>query len=291
MFSGLKQNMRNHYCFGMALAKDPCHYSVVHMEAEVFDRDWRQSASSFNSRHALCDLSVYELTGQCLYLSVLNLNSQHQVCVFACACMCVCVCVCVCVWRFDLKSKLWIPGDAVCCMSLPNSLLLSFLPVNHTPCIGRANHYKLDCLGIESRLASDFLQLSRPALRPIQYNGDAISFLGYSGQGVALSTHDYLAPKWKKEMCVWVCVRVCVWHFDLKSKLGTQAMQYVACNLTHSLPLFSLPVKHTPCIGKLAHYKLECLWIQSRLARDFLQLSRIALGPTQYNGYVISFLG
>ena len=37
--------------------------------------------------------------------------------------------------------------------------------------VGIVTHYKLDCLGIESQLARDFLQLSRPALGPTQYSG------------------------------------------------------------------------------------------------------------------------
>ena len=44
-------------------------------------------------------------------------------------------------------------------------------------------------------------------------------------------------------------------------------------------------------VGIVTHYKLDCLGIESWLARDFLQLSRLALGPTQFNGYLISFLG
>ena len=44
-------------------------------------------------------------------------------------------------------------------------------------------------------------------------------------------------------------------------------------------------------VGIVTHYKLDCLGIESRLARNFLQLSRLALGPTHYSGYLISFLG
>ena len=61
--------------------------------------------------------------------------------------------------------------------------------------VGIVTYYKLDCLGIESWLAWDFLHLSRRALVPTQYNGYLISFLRLSGQGVALSTHTHLAPK------------------------------------------------------------------------------------------------
>ena len=107
--------------------------------------------------------------------------------------------------------------------------------------VGIVTHYKLDCLGIQSRLARDFLQLSRPALLPIQYNGYLISFLGLSGQGVALSTHTHLVPE-------WMCVCVCVWWFDLNGTLWTQAMQYVAFRFPHFL-LSSLPVNHTACRG------------------------------------------
>ena len=44
-------------------------------------------------------------------------------------------------------------------------------------------------------------------------------------------------------------------------------------------------------VGIVTHYKLDCLRIESRLARDFLQLSTPALLPTQYSEYLISFLG
>ena len=118
------------------------------------------------------------------------------------------------------------------------------------------------------------------SLGTTQYNGYLISFLGLSDQGVALNTHTHLAPKWKS---------VCVWLFDLKSKRWTQMMQYVTCHFSHCLLLSPLPVNHTACIGTLTHYKLDCLGFESRLALDFLQLSRPALGPTQYNGYLISF--
>ena len=37
MFSGHKQNISNNYCFGMMLARDPCHSSVVYVDAEAFD--------------------------------------------------------------------------------------------------------------------------------------------------------------------------------------------------------------------------------------------------------------
>jgi len=36
MFSGHKQNISNKYCFGMVLARDPLHSSVVYVDAETF---------------------------------------------------------------------------------------------------------------------------------------------------------------------------------------------------------------------------------------------------------------
>ena len=77
-----------------------------------------------------------------------------------------------------------------------------------------------------------------------------------------------------KERCVFVRVRVCycVW-FDLKSKLGTLAMQYVACHFSHSLLLSSLPVIHTACRGTLTHYTLNCLRIEPSLHEIFCSSS------------------
>ena len=69
--------------------------------------------------------------------------------------------------------------------------------------VGIVTHYKLDCLGIESRLAWTFLLPSRPALIPIQYIRYLISFLGLSGHGGALSNHTHLVPEW---MCMCVCL-------------------------------------------------------------------------------------
>ena len=34
-------------------------------------------------------------------------------------------------------------------------------------------------------------------------------------------------------------------------------------------------------VGIVTYYKLDCLWIESLLAQNFLQLSRPALGPAQ----------
>jgi len=44
--------------------------------------------------------------------------------------------------------------------------------------VGIVTGYGLDCLAIESQCAQDFLHMSRPALRPTQYNGYRTSFLG-----------------------------------------------------------------------------------------------------------------
>ena len=47
---------------------------------------------------------------------------------------------------------------------------------NSIVCI--VTHYGLDCLGIESPCARDFLHMSRPALRPTWHKAYRISFLG-----------------------------------------------------------------------------------------------------------------
>ena len=64
-------------------------------------------------------------------------------------------------------------------------------------------------------------------------------------------------------------------------------MQYALFRFSHSL-LFQYTILPAE---ELTHYKLDCLVIESCHAEDFLQLSRRALDPTQYSGYMISFLG
>jgi hypothetical protein len=64
-----------------------------------------------------------------------------------------------------------------------------------------ATRYGLDGPGIESRCRWDILNLSRPALRPIQPPIQWVPDLswGQSGWGLALTTHPHLAPRLKKE--------------------------------------------------------------------------------------------
>ena len=74
----------------------------------------------------------------------------------------VCVCVCVCgglIWIAHFEPRRF----TVLSFTIL-TLLLSSLPVNHCACRGAVTHYKLDHLGIESWLAREILQLSRPAL-------------------------------------------------------------------------------------------------------------------------------
>ena len=51
------------------------------MDAEAFDIRLRVTSKFllFQLLHVNCDMSVYRSTGQCLYLSVLNLISQHHI--------------------------------------------------------------------------------------------------------------------------------------------------------------------------------------------------------------------
>jgi len=80
MFSGHKQNFSNNYCFGMVLAWDPWHSSVVYVDAEAFDIRLRATSKFllFHLLHMNWDVSAYQSTGQCLYLSLLNFISQHH---------------------------------------------------------------------------------------------------------------------------------------------------------------------------------------------------------------------
>ena len=66
MFSGHKQNISNHYCFGMVLAKDPWHSSVMYDDAE---------ASSIRLRA----ISYCTWPETCLHR-----NRQVSVCIFQC---------------------------------------------------------------------------------------------------------------------------------------------------------------------------------------------------------------
>ena len=87
MFSGHKQNISNHCCFGMVLAKNPWHSSVVYVDAGAFDMRLRVTSKFLLLQllHMKWDVSAYQSTGQCLYLSVLNFISQHHflICVYS----------------------------------------------------------------------------------------------------------------------------------------------------------------------------------------------------------------
>ena len=67
--------------------------------------------------------------------------------------------------------------------------------------VGIAIRYRLDSLGIRSRWEHCYPHPSRRALRLTQPSIQWLLALprGQSGQGVALTTHPYLAPKLKKE--------------------------------------------------------------------------------------------
>jgi hypothetical protein len=59
-------------------------FSVAYMDAEAFDTRLRVTSKFllFHLLHVNCDMSVYQSTGQCLYLSVLNLISQHHILIY-----------------------------------------------------------------------------------------------------------------------------------------------------------------------------------------------------------------
>ena len=70
-------------------------------------------------------------------------------------------------------------------------------------------------------------------------------------------------------------------------KFSSILLEYIQLNPCHAMKC----VGWDSVVGIVTYYKLDCLGIESWLARGFLQLSRPALCPTQYNGYLISFLG
>jgi hypothetical protein len=67
--------------------------------------------------------------------------------------------------------------------------------------VGIATRYGLDGPGIESRWGARFSAPVQVGLgaHPASYTMGTGSFPGYSGQGVALTTHPHLEPRLRKE--------------------------------------------------------------------------------------------